>query len=306
MGVALGQAAGVLHEAPDQLEATLLARLPHHLGLSGAAEGMALLEGLLLQAELQLQRGQYEHHHLHAAARTAPDADADADANADADADADADAAPPPPTLQLRPRWPCLPAAPPLLLALLQPAASVTAAAATPDGGWVACGCKDGSVVLYDLAAGQEVRLPDASHPLPRPLLPRPALPRPALPPNTALPVTAPSLTAPPRPVPPRPAPRLTVPPRAALIRPSLPCAVPHCPPPTALPRTSLASRTSAPPRIGPSRGLQCRLRHASYASLVRCASHLAPPALRRRAARRPRAIPRCAPPSSRRTAPCW
>ena len=87
MGVALGQAAGVLHEAPDQLEATLLARLPHHLGLSGAAEGMALLEGLLLQAELQLQRGQYEHHHLHAAARTAPDADADADADA-ASADA--------------------------------------------------------------------------------------------------------------------------------------------------------------------------------------------------------------------------
>ena len=40
----------MLHESPDQLEATLLARLPHHMGPSGAAEGTALLEGLLLQA----------------------------------------------------------------------------------------------------------------------------------------------------------------------------------------------------------------------------------------------------------------
>ena len=181
-GAALRQAAGVLHEAPDQLEATLLARLPHHLGLSGAAEGMALLEGLLLQAdpkltltltlphththtltptpaaggapaaarlyllwlyllwlyllwpyllwqaELQLQHGQYEQHHHNAAARTGPNVAANADANAADNADANADAAPPP-LLQLRPRWPCLPAAPPLLLALLQPAASVTAAA---------------------------------------------------------------------------------------------------------------------------------------------------------------------------------
>ena len=40
-------------KTPDQLEATLLARLPHHMGPSGAAEGTALLEGLLLQAGLE-------------------------------------------------------------------------------------------------------------------------------------------------------------------------------------------------------------------------------------------------------------
>jgi len=113
-----------------------------------------------------LQHGQYEHHHLHAAARSAPAADDDAHADTAAAAAADTDAAdddaadaaaPPPTPMQLRPRWPCLPAAPPVLLALLQPAAAVSAAVATPDGGCVACGCKDGSVVLYDLAAGQEV-----------------------------------------------------------------------------------------------------------------------------------------------------
>ena len=106
-----------------------------------------------------MQHGQYEHHHLHATARPAPAAadDAHADTAAADDDDADAAAAPPPPPMQLRPRWPCLPAAPPVLLALLQPAAAVSAAVATPDGGCVACGCKDGSVVLYDLAAGQEV-----------------------------------------------------------------------------------------------------------------------------------------------------
>ena len=43
----------MLHESPEQLEATLLARLPHHMGPSGAAEGTALLEGLLLQAGLE-------------------------------------------------------------------------------------------------------------------------------------------------------------------------------------------------------------------------------------------------------------
>ena len=127
---------------PDQLEAQLLCRLPHWArDASALAGGADLLDTLMLQSELHLAR----------VARAAPPARERAFALA---AEGKEAVTAPPPPQPLFPRWPCLPASPPLLFALLQPSAPPVALDAAADGSVVACACADGSARVFDLATG--------------------------------------------------------------------------------------------------------------------------------------------------------
>ena len=142
LGATLALCADILVASPDQLEAQLLCRLPHWArDASALAGGADLLDTLMLQSELHLAR----------VARAA--AAARERAFALAAEGKEAVTAPPPPQ-PLFPRWPCLPASPPLLFALLQPSAPPVALDAAADGSVVACACADGSARVFDLATG--------------------------------------------------------------------------------------------------------------------------------------------------------
>ena len=137
LGAVLLEASNALEEDGNQLELQLLARLPHHTA-AGTREA-PLLEGLLLQAELSLQRQQ-----SHMSKVAAPTSLVHGGSER---------------ISLFAPRWPCLPAGTSRLSARFHPASPVTTASASPDGSLVACGCEDGALYLYWPAAGVEVAI---------------------------------------------------------------------------------------------------------------------------------------------------